>query len=144
MIALKMFIVPRTPISPRRLAPISVNSSPSTSPTQFTSSMTTSTPQNKSNSPPPFVPDKDVYDRFIDVFFNCDLKVQNVILKTIIDFVGHPAYTHILKTMDKDNAHHVMGYLRSQRSVDMYMALDQILRNPLPTKQDFYLSINSK
>jgi hypothetical protein len=139
-----MFIVPRTPISPRRLAPISVNSSPSTSPTRSASSMTVSPPQNKSNSPPPFVPEKDVYDRFIDVFFNCDLKVQNVLLKTIIDFVGHPAYTHILKTMDKDNAHHVMGYLRSQRSVDMYMALDQILRNPLPTKHDFYLSINSK
>jgi hypothetical protein len=138
-----MFIVPRTPISPRRLAPISANSSPSTSPTQSVSSMA-STTQNKSNSPPAFIPDKDVYDRFIEIYFNCDLKVQSVLLKTIIDFVGHPAYTHLLKTMDKDNAYHVMGYLRSQRSIDMYMALDQILRNPLPTKQDFYLSINSK
>ena len=130
-----MFIVPRTPVSPRRLTPISMASSPSISPTST---------KTQSASPTSFKAEKDVYDRFIEVYFNCDLKVQSLLLKTIIDFVGHPAYAHILRTMDKDNAHHVMGYLRSQRSVDMYMALDQILRNPLPTKQDFYLSINSK
>lgn len=134
-----MFIVPRTPASPRRLTPISMVSSPSIS----SPSISPTSTKTQSTSPTSFKAEKDVYDRFIDVYFGSDLKVQSLLLKTIIDFVGHPAYTHILKTMDKDNAHHVMGYLRSQRSVEMYLVLDQILRNPLPTKQDFYLSIGS-
>lgn len=124
-----MFIVPRTPISPRRLTPISMSS-------------TISNISSVTISPPPSL-EIDVYDRFIDIYFNCDLKVQNILLKTINNAVRHPAYAHILKTMDKDNAHHVMGYLRSQHSVEMYMVLDQIIHNPLPTKDDFYLSINS-
>jgi hypothetical protein len=127
-----MFVVPRTPISPRRLTPITVVSSPSVSPTRSAFSIS---PEKDTK--------EDVYDKFINIFFNTDLKVQSVLLKTITDFVGHPAYNHILRTMDKDNAHHVMGYLRSQRSAEMYIILDQIIRNPLPTKDDFYLSINS-
>jgi hypothetical protein len=138
---IKMFIVPRTPASPRRLTPISMVSSPSISSPSISSPSIS--PKTQSASPTSFRAEKDVYDRFIDIYFNNDLKVQSLLLKTIIDFVGHPAYAHILRTMDKDNAHHVMGYLRSQRSVEMYLVLDQILRNPLPTKQDFYLSICS-
>ncbi len=83
----------------------------------------------------------DVYDKFSDIYFSCDMKVRSILLKTIIDFVGHPAYAHLLKTMDNENAHHVMGYLRSQRSVEMYIILDRIIKNPLPTKEHFHQSI---
>jgi hypothetical protein len=129
-----MLIIPRTPISPRRLKPITMVSSPSASPTRSAFSISPSPEKNTK---------KDVYDKFINIYFNTDLKVQNVLLRKIFDFVGHPVYVHILKTMDKDNAHHVMGYLRSQRSAEMYIILDQIIQNPLPTKEDFYSSIKS-
>ena len=124
-----MFIVPRTPISPRRLSPI----------TMSTSSKSVLTPT--STSP---IQEMDVYDKFSDIYFSCDMKVRSVLLKKIIDFVGHPAYAHLLRTMDPENAHHVMGYLRSQRSVEMYIILDQISKNPLPTKEDFHQSIGGR
>lgn len=111
-----MFIVPRTPLSPVR-KPLS--------------------PKPNEN-----IPVKDVYDKFIEIFFSVDTKIQSVFLERIIRFVGHPAYSHLLRTMDKDNAHHVMGYLRSQRSVEMYIILDQICRSPLPTRDDFYHTIS--
>lgn len=118
-----MFIVPRTPVSPTRksLSPISRTS---LSPVSVQSN------ENK--------PVKDVYDQFAEIYFSADIKVRNVLLTRVINFVGHPAYSHLLRTMDQSNAHHVMGYLRSQRSVEMYVILDQITREPLPTKDDFY------
>jgi hypothetical protein len=125
-----MFIVPRTPISPRRLSPISM------------SVTTKSNSPSVSISPTPSL-EMDVYDKFSDIYFSCDMKVRSVLLKKIIYYVEHPAYAHILRTMDQDNAQHVMGYLRSQRSVEMYMILDQIIRSPLPTKEHFHQSINS-
>ncbi len=112
-----MFVIPRTPVSPTRKA--------------------LSPMRNAEN-----LPVKDVYDQFIDLYFSVDIKIQTVLLDRIIKFVGHPAYTHLLRTIDKNNAYHVMGYLRSQRSVEMYVILDQIIRSPLPTKIDFYNTIN--
>jgi hypothetical protein len=127
-----MYVVPRTPIIPRRLSPIMTPSPNST--LSYSSSQSISPPR----SPSPVL---DVYDKFINIYFSSDIKVQSILLKTITDYIIHPAYKHLLKTMDQDNAHHVMGYLRSQRSVEMYFILDYIIRNPLPTKQDFYQSI---
>jgi hypothetical protein len=83
---------------------------------------------------------RDIFDDFIELYYGCDIKVQNVLLNTIINYVKHPAYTHLLKTMDKTNYHHVIGYLRSQRSYSLYTILDRIMRNPLPTKDDFIQS----
>jgi hypothetical protein len=81
---------------------------------------------------------KDVYDKFIDLYFSVDLKVQSVFIKLIENFVNHDVYTHLLKTMEKDNAYFIMGYLRSQRSIELYSILDKIIRSPLPTKADYY------
>jgi hypothetical protein len=119
-----MYVIPRTPVSPTRKA---------LSPTRKALSPIR-TAEN--------LPVKDVYDQFIDIYFSVDIKIQVVLLDRIIKFVGHPAYSHLLRTMDANNAHHVMGYLRSQRSVEMYVILDQIIRNPLPTKIEFYKTIN--
>jgi hypothetical protein len=109
---IKMFIIPRTPSKPARLSPIN-------SPTTVSSN------------------EKDVYDKFLDIYFRSDLSTQKLILKTVTDFVGHPAYTHILNTMDKGNAYYVIGYLRSQRSIDMYFILDQIIHNNMVASYDF-------
>jgi hypothetical protein len=125
-----MFIVPRTPISPRRLSPISM------------SVTTKSNSPSVSISPTPSL-EMDVYDKFSDIYFSCDMKIRSLLLKKVIDYVRHPAYAHLLRTMDQDNAQHVMGYLRSQRSGEMYMILDQIIRSPLPTKEQFHQTINS-
>jgi hypothetical protein len=104
----KMPVVPRTPLSPKRsLSPVSPLSQLSEN-TAF--------------------PIPDVYDRFAEYYFSSDIVVRPLILQRVINFVGHPAYAHLLRTMDKFNAHHVMGYLRSQRNVEMYIILDQITK----------------
>jgi hypothetical protein len=117
-----MFIIPRTPVSPTRPVTHTMDK-PQLSLTESVSGNTTPTLS------PMFR--KDVYDTFIDIYFSSSTKQQYILQKTIIDYVGHPAYAHLLRTMDKDNAYHVMGYLRSQRSVEMYFILDQIVRNPI-------------
>lgn len=122
-----MFIVPRTPVSPTRpntMDKAQLSLSGYTSPTGYTTP-TLSSPYKH-----------DLYDTFIDIYFNLTIKQQYAIQKTINDYVGHPVYAHLFKTMDKENAHHVMGYLRSQRSVELYSILDQIIRNPTNTNLD--------
>ena len=123
-----MLIIPRTPISRRRLSPISMS----------TISKLTSSPT--SNSP---VQEIDVYDKFRDIYFSSNMKVRSVLLKKVIDFVGHPAYAHLLRTMDETNSQYVIGYLRSQRSVEIYIILDQITKSPLPIKDDFHHTTNT-
>ena len=103
-----MPVIPRTPLSPKR----------SLSPRTPLASL----PENTA------FPVPDVYDHFVDYYFSTDIAVRSLILQRIINFVGHPAYAHLLRTMDKFNAHHVMGYLRSQRNVEMYIILDQITK----------------
>jgi hypothetical protein len=87
-------------------------------------------------------PQKDVYDTFIDIYFAADIRVRSVILKRVTTYVGHPVYTHLLRTMDQENCNHVMGYLRSQRCVEMYNILEQITSNSLPVKEDFFRTID--
>jgi hypothetical protein len=95
-------------------------------------SMSSSSPSNEQ-----IIYNRDVFDDFIEVFYNCHIKVQNVLLETIINYIKHPAYAHLLRTMNKDNACYVIGYLRSQRSFELYTILERIMMNPLPTKEDF-------
>lgn len=120
-----MYIVPRTPISPRRLPPI------------MTSSSATALSYASSQ---PSSPVGDVYDKFIHIYFSSDIKVQVKMLKQVINYMRHPVYTHLLKTMDRENAHHVMGYLKSQRSVELYFILGQVIREPILTPTEFFQS----
>lgn len=122
-----MFIVPRTPISPRRLSPLNMSSS------------TISNASSVSISPTPSL-EIDVYDKFAEIYFSVDMKIRNVLLKRITDYVTHPVYIHLLRTMDETNLHYVMGYLRSQRFGEMYDILNIIINSPLPTKEDFHRS----
>ncbi len=98
-------------------------------------SMSSSSPSNEQ-----IIHNRDVFDDFIEVFYNSHIKVQNVLLETIINYIKHPAYAHLLRTMDKNNACYVIGYLRSQRSFELYTILERIMMNPLPTKEDFIQS----
>lgn len=123
-----MFIIPRTPVSPSR----KLNS------TMATPSLSLSPTYESPKFSPPSTPQKDIYDRFIDIYFQQHPKIKMVLLKKITDYVAHPVYTHLLNTMDRDNSHHVMGYLRSQRSFELFNILEQICNNPLPPKSDFF------
>ena len=97
-----MPVIPRTPLSPNRKL------------------LATTQKEN--------VPFRDLYDRFVDYYFGSDPEVRPLILDRIINFVGHPAYAHLLRTMTKDNAYHVIGYLRSQQNIELYMILVEITR----------------
>jgi hypothetical protein len=103
-----------------------------TSSVSMSSSSSSCSPSNEQ-----IIYNRDIFDDFIDVFYNCHIKVQNVLLETIINYIKHPAYAHLLRTMDKNNACYVIGYLRSQRSFELYTILEKIMMNPLPTKDDF-------
>jgi hypothetical protein len=103
------------------------------------SSSTISNASSVSISPTPSL-EIDVYDKFAEIYFSVDMKIRNVLLKRITDYVTHPVYIHLLRTMDETNLHYVMGYLRSQRFGEMYDILNIIINSPLPTKEDFHRS----
>jgi hypothetical protein len=85
-------------------------------------------------------PYEDIYDEFIQIYFKQDLKIRLILKQKIINFIKHPVYTHLLQTMNEYNAQHIIGYFRSQRSVEMYTILDHIVNSPLPNKDKFYIS----
>jgi hypothetical protein len=97
-----MPVIPRTPLSPNRKL------------------LATTQKEN--------VPFRDLYDLFVDYYFGSDPEVRPLILERIINFVGHPAYAHLLRTMTTANAYHVIGYLRSQQNIELYMILVEITR----------------
>jgi hypothetical protein len=104
------------------------------------SSSTISNASSVSISPPPSL-EMDVYDKFADIYFSVDMKIRNVLLKRITNYVTHPVYIHLLRTMDETNSQYVMGYLRSQRFGELYNILNLIINSSLPTKDDFHRSI---
>jgi hypothetical protein len=73
------------------------------------------------------VPQDDIYDKFIDLYISSDIKERFALIKTINNKINHPAYSHLLKTMDYTNVHYIMGYLRSQHFGEMYTIIEQIL-----------------
>jgi hypothetical protein len=82
----------------------------------------------------------DIYNKFINLFYGSDFKVQNVILATINNSINHPAYIHLFKTMDASNAKYIMGYFRSQKSFELNSIIEKIVMSPLPTKDDFIIN----
>jgi hypothetical protein len=140
----KMYIIPRTPASPSKK---SYNNQPQMTtyyyPIPNSPPGLSTIPNQYPMAPPNYIntnsySQKDVYDLFLDIYFYADIKIRQVLLKRINDYVGHPVYKHLLDTMDKNNAHYVMGYLRSQKLGELYNILKYIVNNPLPTKYDFY------
>jgi hypothetical protein len=71
----------------------------------------------------------DIYDKFIHRYLESNSIKRSVLIELILDFVEHPVYAHLFNTMNADNVHHIMGYLRSQQSVKMNFILNHLLNN---------------
>ncbi len=67
------------------------------------------------------------YEKFIDIYFKSNHEVQRMLLKQINDHVKHPVFDYILNTMTKENAVHVMGYLKSQNNSRFNWILNKII-----------------
>lgn len=104
----KMPLIPRTPLSPGRTM------------SRINGGITIR-PLNLENTSP--LPLADAYDRFAQRFFAADARLQQMLIEHIIHLVPHPIYRHLLQTMTRENAVHVMGYLRSQRDARLYETL---------------------
>lgn len=112
-----MPLIPRTPLSPGRtiskinggitIRPLILEDNENVSPSALTNRTILT----------------DAYDRFAQRFFLADTRLQQMLIEHIIHLVPHPVYRHLLQTMTRENAVHVMGYLRSQRDTRLYEAL---------------------
>lgn len=71
---------------------------------------------------------KDVYEKFSNIYVSSTVKNRTVLIKHIIDSIYHPVYIHLLKTIDIYNCHYVLGYLRSQRSIELYNTLKSVVQ----------------
>lgn len=69
----------------------------------------------------------DIYDKFIELYFNSDIKQRFLLITSITNSIRHLSYIHMFKTMDLSNIHYVIGYLKSQRSSEMYNSIENIL-----------------
>jgi hypothetical protein len=152
-----MPIIPRTPLSPSRSLSPAEMFSPDYSPTSSLSPTsgfnndyfpisqpTLASVLHTTHSLTPRPYPKDYYEQFLDVYFESSLKVRAVLIKRIFKTVTHRAYQHLFNTLDRENAYFVMGYLRSQKSIEVYRALEKILTSPLPTRDDFFLEVMGK
>jgi len=116
----KMPLIPRKPLSPGRtisringgitIRPLNIEGSENVAPLAL-SVLTNRTILT------------DAYDRFAQRFFAADARLQQMLIEHIIHLVPHPIYRHLLQTMTRENAVHVMGYLRSQRDTRLYEVL---------------------
>jgi hypothetical protein len=71
----------------------------------------------------------DIYDQFTNKYLTTDTHNKSILIEVITDYVDHPIYTYLFTTMNEDNVHHIMGYLRSQQSVKMNFILNHLLNN---------------
>jgi hypothetical protein len=84
------------------------------------------TPEKRQRST---VQSTDIYDQFIDTYLTANTIKKSILLEVIVDFVENPVYTHLFNTMNANNVHHIMGYLRSQQSTKMNFILNHLLHN---------------
>ncbi len=113
----KMPLIPRTPLSPGRtiskinggitIRPLILEDNENVSPSALMNRTILT----------------DAYDRFAQRFFLADTRLQQMLIEHIIHLVPHPVYRHLLQTMTRENAVHVMGYLRSQHDTRLYEVL---------------------
>ena len=137
----KMPLIPRTPLSPGRtlsringgitIHPLILEDRENVAPSALNCSNRAPLALNSSNRAPSALNSSnrvqfaftDAYDRFAQRFFAADARLQQMLIEHIIHLVPHPVYRHLLQTMTRENAIHVMGYLRSQRDTRLYEVL---------------------
>lgn len=73
------------------------------------------------------LPQDDIYDKFIELYFNSNIKQRFALIANINNSIRHSAYIYILKTMNTNNIHHIIGYFRSQLSAELYNAFEHTI-----------------
>lgn len=69
----------------------------------------------------------DNLDKFANYLLESKPKIRFAIITQFSEYVKHPIYTHLLKTLDSDNSPYVIGYLRSQKMYEMHVFIDNIM-----------------
>ncbi len=69
----------------------------------------------------------DYYTEFGNLLIKVKPSVRYSIIQTIRENISHPAYLHLLLTMNSENVEYVMGYLRSMRHYDLYLIIEKIV-----------------
>ncbi len=73
---------------------------------------------------------QDAYDRFVHRYFSVDVRLQGLLLSHINHHIVNPVYMHLFRTMTRENAGYIVGYLRSQRDLRLYEVLSQLTAGP--------------
>ena len=102
-------------ILPRKLIPSSKMSS------------VTSSNSSKSSSKSSAHVTFDNIDKFINYLLSSKPRVRFAVITEFEQQVNHPVYTHLLKTLDSDNAQYIIGYLRSQKMYEMHRFIDNTI-----------------
>lgn len=66
----------------------------------------------------------DIYDAFVNIFLSSKPKIRSIILETVRKHITHPAYIHLIHTLDNTNAQYIAGYLRTTP----YRELNEIIK----------------
>ncbi len=93
----------------------------------FQASFQVPSKMSTSNSPIMFIDSCDNLDRFVDHMLSSKPRIRFALIDQFSKEVNHPAYTHLLKTIDTENYLYVIGYLRSQRMVEVHKFVDKIV-----------------
>ncbi len=92
------------------------------------SSITSSNSSNSSNSSKSSARVTfDNIDKFINYLLSSKPRVRFAVITEFEQQVNHPVYTHLLKTLDSDNAQYIIGYLRSQKMYEMHRFIDNVV-----------------
>lgn len=80
-----------------------------------------------SSSPTMFISPPDNLDQFVDYLLSSKPRIRFAVIQQFATEVKHPVYHHLLKTLDNENAQYVVGYLRSQKMVEVHSFVDKIV-----------------
>jgi hypothetical protein len=69
----------------------------------------------------------DNIDKFINYLLSSKPRIRFAHITEFEQQVNHPVYTHLLKTLDSDNAQYIIGYLRSQKMYEMHRFIDNTI-----------------
>ena len=69
----------------------------------------------------------DNIDKFINHLLSSKPRIRFAVITEFEQQVNHPVYTHLLKTLDSDNAQYIIGYLRSQKMYEMHRFIDNVV-----------------
>ena len=69
----------------------------------------------------------DVYDAFVNIILSSRPKIRSIVLETIRKHITHPAYIHLMHTLDSTNARYIAGYLRTTPHKELNEVIKQIV-----------------